>query len=99
MRKYYAIVDTKDRGKIVVSIKCKDLKAFKHLLNLNGMCVWKRHVFNEEQWNKFKNKDEEFLKEFNERRKVQDKKDRFFVNKSREMDRFKNKFLESNLYI
>lgn len=68
MKTYYAIVNTDDKRRVTISGQYNNLKDFRKDISSNNMTVWNLCIFNEEQWQKVQNDDEEFLQTLADKR-------------------------------
>ncbi|OSA95763.1 UNVERIFIED_ORG: hypothetical protein B2H93_04895 [Clostridium botulinum] len=92
MKTYYAIVNTEDKRRMTISGEYNSLKDFRSNLACNNMTVWNLCIFNEEQWKKVQNDDEEFLQSLEDKRCKMRSRNKYYQRTKREIIKSKNQY-------
>ncbi|WP_252225344.1 MULTISPECIES: hypothetical protein [unclassified Clostridium] len=92
MKTYYAIVNTDDKRRVTISGQYNNLKDFRKDISSNNMTVWNLCIFNEEQWKKVQNDDEEFLKTLEDKRDKMRNRSKCYNQACREMKKYKDDY-------
>ncbi|MBN1076051.1 hypothetical protein DVV91_17155 [Clostridium botulinum] len=92
MKTYYAIVNTEDKRRVTISGQYNNLKEFRSDLAYNNMTVWNLCIFNEEQWQKVQNDDEEFLQTLEDKRDKMRNRSKCYNQARREMKKYKDDY-------